>query len=131
MSAYGLGHVRHDEGRCHANLGIGDRAQAAQQAMDIRGRGRHARPRAFSLGILAVGHAQAGNVEGACASAAGAENAIRPVRGHFDHQEGILALSTFGQHFAAAKQNGKPCPGSCPPDRCRSRRTTVGSIVLS
>jgi hypothetical protein len=33
---------------------------------------------------------------------AGADNAVRPGRGHFDHYEGILALSTFGRHRIAA-----------------------------
>jgi hypothetical protein len=70
MSAYSLGHVRHDEARCYSVLGKGDAAaEAAEESMRIRGRGRYARPRAFSLGIQAIGRAQVGDVEPACATA--------------------------------------------------------------
>src|SRR5215475_4794351 len=66
---YGLGHLRHDEGRCYANLGLGAQAaQAAGEAVQVRSRDRHPRPHAFSLGIQAIGHAQAGSVDQACAS---------------------------------------------------------------
>jgi hypothetical protein len=34
--------------------------------MQVRSREQFARPRAFSLGILAMGHAQAGQIEQAC-----------------------------------------------------------------
>jgi len=69
MSVYGWGHLRHDVGRCYANLGLGAQAaDAAEESMQIRSRDRYPRPHAFSLGIQAVGHAQANNVDHACDS---------------------------------------------------------------
>jgi hypothetical protein len=67
MGNYGWGHVRHEEGRCYCNLGMGSEAvQAEEESMQVRSREQFARPRAFSLGILAMGHAQAGQIEQAC-----------------------------------------------------------------
>jgi hypothetical protein len=69
MRVYNLGHVRHDAGRCYANLAMGERAaRAAEEAIGMHGRGRFVRPRAFSLGVAAIGHAQAGEVERSCAA---------------------------------------------------------------
>jgi hypothetical protein len=69
MSIYGWGHLRHDEGRCYANLGLGAQAaDAAEDSMHARSRDRYPRPHAFSLGIQAIGQAQANRVDQACAS---------------------------------------------------------------
>lgn len=68
MRLYGWGHLRHEEGRCYANLGMGQQAaRAAEDSIQLRGRNRFARPRAFSLGVQAIGHAQAGEVDRSCA----------------------------------------------------------------
>ncbi|MFC6885269.1 MULTISPECIES: hypothetical protein [Actinomadura] len=67
MGPYGLGHLRHEEGRCYVNLGMGrDAVRAAEASLAER---TEVRPRAFSLGILAIGHAQSLDVEQACATA--------------------------------------------------------------
>jgi hypothetical protein len=67
MGNYGWGHVRHAAGRCFDNLGLGAGAvQAAEESMPVRSRERFARPRAFSLGVQAIGYAQAGEIEQAC-----------------------------------------------------------------
>lgn len=56
MSAYGIEHLQHDEGRCYNNLGLGDEAvRAAEDSLKIR---RLSRPRAFTLAVKALGHAQ-------------------------------------------------------------------------
>ncbi len=68
MGVYGWSHLRHEEGRCYYNLGMGEEAaQAAAESMQVRSRERFARPRAFSLGVQAIGHAQAEEVDQACA----------------------------------------------------------------
>ncbi len=65
-SAYGYGNLRHEEARCYINLGMGGQAvQAAEECLAVR---TAARPRAFSLGVLAIGHAQALQPEAACAT---------------------------------------------------------------
>jgi tetratricopeptide (TPR) repeat protein len=70
IGRYGRGHLWHEEGRCYYNLGMGaEAARAAEESMKIRSRDRFARPRAFSLGVQAIGYAQAGEVERACAVA--------------------------------------------------------------
>ncbi|MFI0484337.1 hypothetical protein [Actinomadura sp. 9N215] len=67
MGAYEYGHLRHEEARCYVNLGMGREAvQAAELALNAR---TAARPRAFTLGVLAIGHAQTLEVEAACAAA--------------------------------------------------------------
>lgn len=67
MGAYGYGHLLHEEARCYVNLGMGRQAiQAAQECLALR---TDARPRAFTLGVLAIGHAQVLDVEAACATA--------------------------------------------------------------
>jgi transcriptional regulator with XRE-family HTH domain len=67
MSLYGWGHLRHEEGRCYYNLGMGREAvQAAEESMQVQSRDRFARPRAFSLGVQAIGYAQAKEIEKAC-----------------------------------------------------------------
>jgi transcriptional regulator with XRE-family HTH domain len=67
MRVYGRGHLRHEEGRCYYWLGMGEEAaRAAEESMQIRSRDRFARPRAFSLGVQAIGHAQANDVDKAC-----------------------------------------------------------------
>ncbi|TYB47805.1 transcriptional regulator [Actinomadura chibensis] len=67
MGAYEYGHLRHEEARCYVNLGMGRQAvKAAEQALAAR---TAARPRAFTLGVLAIGHAQTLEVEAACATA--------------------------------------------------------------
>ncbi len=67
MGNYGWGHIRHEEGRCYCNLGMGSEAvQAEEESMQVRSRERFTRPRAFSLGVLAMGHAQTGQIEQAC-----------------------------------------------------------------
>ncbi|MFI0409064.1 hypothetical protein [Actinomadura sp. 3N508] len=67
MGAYEYGHLRHEEARCYANLGMGHQAvHAAEQALTAR---TAARPRAFTLGVLAIGHAQTLQVEAACETA--------------------------------------------------------------
>jgi transcriptional regulator with XRE-family HTH domain len=67
MGNYGWGHIRHDEALCYTHLEMGTEAVAAvEESMAVQGRSRFARPRAFSLGVLAIGHAQAGEVEMAC-----------------------------------------------------------------
>jgi len=56
MRCYGREHLRHDEGRCLNYLGMGDQAvQAAKDSMRTR---RFSRPKAFSLAVQAIGHAQ-------------------------------------------------------------------------
>jgi len=68
MRVYGWGHLRHDEGRCWVNLGLGGQAaDAAEESMHARSRDQYARPHAFSLGIQAIGNAQANEVDQACA----------------------------------------------------------------
>jgi transcriptional regulator with XRE-family HTH domain len=68
MDAYGWGHLRHEEGRCYYWLGMGrEAARAAEASMQVRSRDRFARPRAFSLGVQAIGCAQAKEVDKACA----------------------------------------------------------------
>lgn len=67
MGAYGYGHLRHEEARCYVNLGMGRQAvHAAKECLAVR---TAARPRAFTLGVLAIGHAQALEVEASCAAA--------------------------------------------------------------
>ncbi|MFC4912608.1 hypothetical protein [Actinomadura gamaensis] len=64
VGSYGWGHLQHEAARCYANLGMGPQAvRAATQALTVRTAGR---PRAFSLGILAIAHAQALEIEEAC-----------------------------------------------------------------
>ncbi len=59
MSVYGIEHLQHDEGRCYNNLGLGDQAvRAAEDSLQIR---RLSRPRAFTLAVKALGHAQGAN----------------------------------------------------------------------
>jgi hypothetical protein len=54
MRFYGAEHLRHDQARCLANLGMGDQAiAAAEESMRAR---RLSRPRAFSLAVQAIGH---------------------------------------------------------------------------
>lgn len=68
MRVYSWGHLRHEEGRCYSKLGMGqEAARAAAESMQVRSRDRFARPRAFSLGVQAIGHAQAKDVDKACA----------------------------------------------------------------
>ncbi len=68
MGVYGWGHLRHEEGRCYYWLGMGQQAaRAAEESMQVSSRDRFARPRAFSLGVQAIGHAQARDVDKACA----------------------------------------------------------------
>ncbi|MDF5751300.1 hypothetical protein P3X83_01515 (plasmid) [Spongiactinospora sp. TRM90649] len=67
VDAYEWGHLRHEEARCYANLGMAAEAtQAAEDALRVR---TEARPRAFSLGVAALGYAQApgADIERACA----------------------------------------------------------------
>ncbi len=64
ISAYGVGHLRHEEARCYVNLGMGRHAvRSAEQSLAIR---TEPRPRAFTLGILSIAHAQSLNIEQAC-----------------------------------------------------------------
>ncbi len=68
MRVYGWGHLRHEEGRCYYTLGMGEEAaRAAEESMQVRSRDRFARPRAFSLGVQAIGYAQAKDIDKACA----------------------------------------------------------------
>ena len=56
MNVYGIEHLQHDQGRCYNNLGLGDQAvRAADDSLKIR---RLTRPRAFTLAVKALGHAQ-------------------------------------------------------------------------
>jgi hypothetical protein len=65
MQLYGWGNLRHEEGRCFYNLGMGEEAaRAAEESLPQR---TSARPRAFSLGVMAIGYAQAGHIDQACA----------------------------------------------------------------
>ncbi|WP_030176809.1 hypothetical protein [Spirillospora albida] len=65
MGAYGWGHLQHEEARCYAQLGMGQHAvRAAQASLTVR---TDLRPRAFSLGVLAIAHAQALDIDQACA----------------------------------------------------------------
>ncbi|MGI5206241.1 hypothetical protein ACQEU6_32295 [Spirillospora sp. CA-108201] len=65
ISAYGIGHLRHEEARCYINLGMGRHAvRSAEQSLVIR---TEPRPRAFTLGVLAIAHAQSLDIEQACA----------------------------------------------------------------
>ena len=67
MRVYEWGHLRHEEGRCYYNLGMGREAsQAAADSMSAR---TDLRPHAFSLGVHAIGYAQAGEIEAACSIA--------------------------------------------------------------
>ena len=62
-----MGAPRHEEGRCYYNLGMGREAsQAAADSMSAR---TDLRPHAFSLGVQAIGYAQAGEIEAACSIA--------------------------------------------------------------
>ncbi len=68
MRVYGWGHLRHEAGRCYYTLGMGEEAaRAAEESMQVRSRDRFARPRAFSLGVQAIGYAQAKDIDKACA----------------------------------------------------------------
>ncbi|MBE1533228.1 hypothetical protein [Actinomadura algeriensis] len=65
MGAYGLGHLRHEEARCYVNLGMGrDAVRSAEASLPVR---TDLRPRAFSLGVLSIAHAQTLEIEQACA----------------------------------------------------------------
>lgn len=65
--SYSWGHLRHEEARCLVNVGLGDLAvQAAEESLTVR---RDLRPRAFTLGALAIGHAQAHRVDQSCDAA--------------------------------------------------------------
>lgn len=56
MSVYGIEHLQHDEGRSYNNLGLGHEAvRAADDSLKIR---KLSRPRAFTLAVKALGHAQ-------------------------------------------------------------------------
>ncbi|WP_395107567.1 hypothetical protein [Actinomadura sp. SCN-SB] len=64
MGAYGWGHLRHEESRCYVNLGMGREAvRAAEEALEVRS---DLRPRAFTLGVLAMGHTLMHEVDQAC-----------------------------------------------------------------
>ncbi|KWX05273.1 hypothetical protein TH66_03210 [Carbonactinospora thermoautotrophica] len=66
---YGWGYVRDEEGHCYRNIGLGLQAvRAAEDALRLRGPDGYARIRAFSTGIRAIGYAQAGELEAACAA---------------------------------------------------------------
>lgn len=66
MKMYGWGHLRHEEARCYYHLGMGaDAVRAAEDSMRVR---TETRPRAFSLGVQAIGYIQADqDIERACA----------------------------------------------------------------
>lgn len=65
--AYSWGHLRHEEARCMVNVGLGDHAvRAVEEALAVR---RDLRPRALSLGVLAIGHAQSRRIDQACEAA--------------------------------------------------------------
>jgi hypothetical protein len=56
MRVYGWGNLRHEEARCYYNLGMGEQAvRAAEEAIKVRS---DLRPRAFSLGVQAIGYTQ-------------------------------------------------------------------------
>lgn len=62
--AYGWGHLRHEEARCYVNLGMGrDAVRSAEESLPVRA---DPRPRAFTLGILSIAHAQSLDIEQAC-----------------------------------------------------------------
>jgi hypothetical protein len=68
MRAYGVEHLQHDEGRCLNNLGLGDQAVlAADRSLQLR---TLSRPRAFTLAVKTLGHAQgsAPDLDAACVS---------------------------------------------------------------
>lgn len=65
MGSYGIGHLRHEEARCYVNLGMGRHAvRSAEESLSIR---TEPRPRAFTLGVLSIAHAQTLDIEQACA----------------------------------------------------------------
>jgi hypothetical protein len=65
MGAYGWGHLRHEEARCYVNLGMGRNAvRSAEESLSVRA---DPRPRAFTLGVLSIAHAQSLDIEQACA----------------------------------------------------------------
>ncbi|MFP3965358.1 hypothetical protein SMC26_23830 [Actinomadura fulvescens] len=67
MGAYHWGHLRHEEAHCYVNLGMGrDAANAVEEALSVR---TAARPRVFSLGLLAIARAQTLEVDEACTTA--------------------------------------------------------------
>ncbi len=67
MGAYGLGNLQHEATRAYCNLGMGEQAaRAAEKALPLRAAQR---PKAFSLGVLAIGQARAGDLSQACATA--------------------------------------------------------------
>jgi transcriptional regulator with XRE-family HTH domain len=69
MRMYGWGHLRHEEARCYYNLGMGEEAvRAAEESMKVR---TDPRPRAFTLGIQAIGYTQTKpkDLDRACAAA--------------------------------------------------------------
>jgi hypothetical protein len=66
-SIYGWAYLRDDEGHCFRNLGMGSAAaEAAGEALRVRGPQGYTRLRAFSTAVKAAGHAQANEVEQAC-----------------------------------------------------------------
>jgi hypothetical protein len=70
MGRYHRTHLRHDEARCYANLGLGTRAvRAAEDCLRDRAGGADTRPRAFTLGIHAIGHTHNRQIEQACHTA--------------------------------------------------------------
>lgn len=67
VGIYSWGNLRHDEALCYAHLALGLKAsETAEEAMRTHDRARLARPRAFSLGVQAIGYAQAEEIEQAC-----------------------------------------------------------------
>lgn len=64
MDVYGLGNLQHEAARCYCNLGLGEQAvQAAESSLSVRATRR---PKALSLGILAIGCVQTGRISEAC-----------------------------------------------------------------
>lgn len=80
MGSYGWEHVRHEEARCFYTLGLGDEAvRAVQDSLPAR---TGTRPRAFSLGVQALGHLQTSDlsVDQACTLTQELISCIRRVR---------------------------------------------------
>lgn len=86
-SAYGWGHLRHEEARCLVNVGLGEPAvRAAEESLTVRS---DLRPRAFTLGVPAMAHAQSGHIDQACTTA----QELITVAGHLSSARVRLRLS--------------------------------------
>jgi transcriptional regulator with XRE-family HTH domain len=68
--SYGLAYLLDEEAHCYRDIGDGRRTlERSEQSLELRGRDRFARNRAFAMSNQALAYVQLGEIEQACATA--------------------------------------------------------------